>query len=141
MRQLGIQVYCTANRDDSAAAVIAIKLPRVVNYAMGPQCELYSDHFPILYPWHYLELRLREGSPDADTAHVAEFLAEAAKSHGRVTVRPILNEDIRVAENKLAWRGTIAPSDRAARFRSYRRLLIRYARRHRPGVRPTHRGD
>ena len=130
-----------ANRDDSAATVIAIKSRRIVNYAIGLNANSIAITFPFFTHGITSNCVFAKARVTPTPAHVTEFLAEAAKSHGRVTVRPILNEDIRVAENKLAWRGTIAPSDRAARFRSYRRLLIRYARRHRPGVRPTHRGD
>jgi hypothetical protein len=126
IRQLGIQVYWTANIADSDAVVRA-KARRIINYAIS----LNSNSIAVTFPFytHGITADTVHTSPATTPSpeHIAIFLAEAAKSHIRVTLRPILNENALVAENPLAWRGTIAPTDRHAWFQSYQDLLMPYA--------------
>ena len=125
MRQLGIQVYWTANNVDSDA-VIQAKAERIISYAIG----LHANSIAVTFPFftYGLTSDTLYASPQTPSpAHLAIFLAAAAKSHLRVTLRPILNENALVAQNPIAWRGSIEPQDRAAWFQSYRRLLLPYA--------------
>lgn len=125
MRQLGIQVYWTANRRDSDA-VIRAKAQRIMNYAVSLNANSIAVTFP--FYTHGITSDTLYTSPETPSpAHMAIFLAAAAESHLRVTLRPILNEDALVAQNPIAWRGSIRPQDRAAWFRSYQRLLLPYA--------------
>jgi len=126
MRQLGIQVYWIANTRDSDAVVRA-KSRRVINYAIS----LNANSIALTFPFYTYGLEsdavYASGSTTPSPAHVAIFLSEAAKSHIRVTLRPLLNEDVLVAQDPVAWRGSIEPANRSAWFRSYRRLLLPYA--------------
>jgi hypothetical protein len=126
MRQLGIQVYWTANEVDSDA-VIRAKADRIINYAISLNANSIAITFPF-YTYGITSDKLYAGSATPSPAHMAIFLAEAAKSHLRVTLRPILNENALVAQNPIAWRGSITPTSRNSWFRSYRRLLLPYAR-------------
>src|SRR5258708_32042432 len=127
VRQLGIQVYWTANTHDSAAVVRA-KARRIINYAIGLNANSIAVTFP--FYTHGITSDTVYTSPitTPSPAHIAIFLSEAALSHIRVTLRPILNENALVAQNPIAWRGTIEPADRTVWFRSYRTLLMRYAK-------------
>jgi hypothetical protein len=125
LRQLGIQVYWTANKVDSNG-VISAKAQRVIDYAIS----LNSNSIAVTFPYFTYGITSNKvyASPATPSpADIAIFLEQAAKSHIRVTLRPILNEDALVAQNPIAWRGTISPTDRRAWFQSYRRLLLPYA--------------
>jgi Glycoside Hydrolase Family 113 len=126
MPQLGIDVYWVANTRDSDA-VIRAKARRIINYAIGLGANSISLSFPF-YTYGITSDTLY-GSPATtpSPAHIAIFLSEAAESHIRVTLRPLLNEDVLVAQNPQAWRGSIDPADLAAWFRSYRQFLLPYA--------------
>ena len=127
LRQLGIQVYWTANTHDSAAVVRA-KARRIINYAIGLNANSMAVTFPF-YTYGITSDTVYAGPTTTPSpAHIAIFLSEAARSHIRVTLRPILNENVLVAQNPIAWRGTIDPPNRTAWFRSYRTLLMRYAK-------------
>jgi hypothetical protein len=126
MRQLGIQVYWTANRNDSSAAVVQAKAERIIDYAIS----LHANSIAVTFPFFTY-------SPTSDTlyanphvtpspAHIATFLAVAAKANIRVTLRPVLDENALVTTNLQAWRGSIQPQNRAAWFRSYRAFLVPY---------------
>ena len=128
MRQLGIQVYWTANPNDESDAVVAAKARRLINYAISLNANSIAISFPFYTDGITSDRVYAESGVTPTPAHVAIFLAEAAQSHLRVTLRPILNEDVLVAQNALAWRGSIEPADPAAWFQSYRRLLMPYAR-------------
>lgn len=127
MRQLGIQVYWLGNSNDTSDAVVAAKARRVINYAVS----LDANSIAVSFPFYTTgissnEVFARPGLTPTP-AHMAIFLAAAAASHIRVTLRPVLNEDALVAQNPLAWRGTITPTSTAAWFESYRRFLLPYA--------------
>jgi hypothetical protein len=124
--QLGIQVYWTGNKGDSDA-VIAAKAQRIINYAIS----LNANSIALTFPFYTQGITASSVYANPVTtpspAHIAIFLAQAAKSHLRVMLRPILNENALVAQNPIAWRGSIEPADRQAWFASYRDLLVPYA--------------
>ncbi len=124
--QLGVQVYWTANKTDSKT-VVQLKARRVINYAIRLGANSIALTFPF-YTYGIGSDKVYAGSATPSPGHIALFLAEAVRSHIRVTLRPILNETVLMAENPIAWRGTIEPSSTAAWFRSYLKLLMPYAR-------------
>lgn len=125
--QLGIQVYWTENRNDATDAVVTAKARRLINYAIS----LNANSIAITFPFYTYGITSDKVYADPQTTptprQIEDFLAEAAKSHMRVTIRPILNEDILVKQNPLAWRGAIQPQNVSAWFQSYRQLLMPYA--------------
>lgn len=127
LRQLGIQVYWTANTRDSAAIVRA-KARRIINYAIG----LHANSIAVTFPFYTYGITSDKVYVNPRTtprpAQIAIFLSQAAMSRIRVTLRPILNENALVAQNPIAWRGTIDPADRTVWFRSYRDLLMPFAK-------------
>lgn len=127
MRQLGIQVYWTANSNDASDAVVEAKARRLINYAIS----LNANSIAITFPFYTYGITSDRVYADPKTTptprQIEDFLAEAAKSHMRVTIRPILNEDILVQQNPLAWRGMIQPQSVSAWFQSYQQLLMPYA--------------
>jgi len=127
MRQLGIQVYWTANGNDASDAVVKAKARRLINYAIS----LNANSIAITFPFytHGISSVQVYGAPKTTPTpgQIEDFLAEAARSSIRVTIRPILNEDALVAQNPLAWRGMIQPQSTNAWFQSYRDFLTPYA--------------
>ena len=127
MRQLGIQVYWTENSDDGTAAVVEAKARRLINYAIS----LNANSIAITFPFYTYGITSDEVYADPQTTptpqEIEDFLAVAAQSDMRVTIRPILNEDVLVAQNPLAWRGSIEPQSTSAWFQSYQQLLMPYA--------------
>jgi hypothetical protein len=123
--QLGIQVYWTANTVDSAT-VIQAKAARIIDYAISLKSNSIAVTFPF-FTYGITSNSLYTNSSTPSPEDVGIFLAQAAKSHIRVTLRPILNENALVAQNPAAWRGTIAPVSLSSWFQSYRRLLMPYA--------------
>jgi Glycoside Hydrolase Family 113 len=126
MRQLGIQVYWTANPNDSSDAVVRAKAQRIIDYAIG----LHANSIAVTFPFFTY-------GPTADTVfagrsltpsprHIRVFLAAAAQAHMRVTLRPELSENALIAKNPADWRGSLHPHNRAAWFRSYRKMLVPY---------------
>lgn len=125
MRQLGIQVYWAANTHDSDL-VVQMKARRIINYAISLGANSIEVTFPF-YTYGIASDKVYASRATPSPAKIAIFLADAASSHIRVTLRPILNEAVLIAENPLAWRGMIQPTSTAAWFRSYRKLLMPYA--------------
>lgn len=125
MRQLGIQVYWVANKTDSDT-VVQLKARRIINYATSLGANSIALTFPF-YTYGIASDKVHAGPATPSPGHIALFLAEAARSHIRVTLRPILNETVLMAENPIAWRGMIQPASTAAWFRSYLKLLMPYA--------------
>lgn len=127
MRQLGIQVYWTANDNDRSDSMVRIKARRIINYAIS----LNANSITVTIPFytHGITSDSVYASPDTTPTprHIEIFLQEALKSHMRVTLRPVLDEDALVAQNPLAWRGTIEPQGIDSWFASYRKLLMPYA--------------
>ena len=126
MRQLGIQVYWVANKADSAA-VVRVKASRIVDYAISLGANSIALTFPFYTEGITSDKVFRDASTTPSPALISIFLAVARESHIRVTLRPILNETVLIAQDPIAWRGSIKPTDVAAWFRSYRRLLTPYA--------------
>jgi hypothetical protein len=126
MRQLGIQVYWTANRSDSSAAIIQAKAQRIIDYAISLNANSIAITFPFFTHGVTSDTVYAEPDVTPSPRHIAIFLATAAKAHIRVTLRPVLDENALVARNSQAWRGSIQPGDRAAWFRSYDKLLLPY---------------
>jgi hypothetical protein len=127
MRQLGIQVYWTDYAGEDSAAIVRANSARIINYAISLNANSIAVTFPF-FTYGITSDKLYAGSETPTPDQLAIFLAQAAKSHLRVTVRPILNENVLVAQNPIAWRGIISPANIDAWFRSYRRLLLPYAR-------------
>lgn len=123
--QLGIDVYWVANSSDSSLVVRA-KAQRIITYAVGLNANSIMLSFPF-FTYGVTSDKVYASSLTPTPAHIAIFLDEAARSGIRVTLRPILNEDALVAQNRDAWRGSIEPANRAAWFRSYEALLEPYA--------------
>jgi hypothetical protein len=126
MPQLGIDVYWVANRQDPAAVVQA-KARRIIAYAISLGANSISLSFP--FYTYGITSDTVYASPDTTPtpAHLALFLAVAAAARIRVTLRPVLNENILVAQDPNAWRGSIQPGSTAAWFASYQNLLLPYA--------------
>jgi hypothetical protein len=126
MRQLGIQVYWTANRSDSSDAVVRAKALRIIDYAVS----LHANSIAVTFPFYTYGITSDTAYVKANSTpspgHIEILLAVAAMAHIRVTLRPVLDENALVARNPQAWRGSIAPRNRAAWFRSYRTLLLPY---------------
>lgn len=127
MRQLGIQVYWTANRTDSSDAVIREKSQRLINYAIALNANSVTVTFPFFTYGPASDTVYAKPRITPSARHIAIFLRTAAKAHIRATLRPVLNEDALVARNPQAWRGSIEPQNRAAWFRSYHKLMLPYA--------------
>jgi hypothetical protein len=128
MRQLGIHVYWTANRNDSSDAVILAKAQRIIDYAISLNANSITVTFPFFTHGIGSDTVYVKPKLTPSPGHIAIFLAVAAKAHIRVTLRPVLDEDALFAQNLQAWRGSIQPQNRAAWFRNYRALLLRYLR-------------
>jgi hypothetical protein len=125
-RQLGIQVYWTANDNDRSDSMVAIKARRIINYAVSLDANSIMVTFPF-YTHGVTSSRVYASSSTPTAHHIEIFLEEAAESHIAVTLRPILNEDALIRQNPLAWRGSIDPASVAGWFHSYRELLMPYA--------------
>ena len=126
MRQLGIQVYWTANRSDASDAVTRAKAQRIIDYAISLNANSVAVTFPFFTYGITSDTVYAKPALTPSPGHIAIFLAEAAKAHIRVTLRPVLDENALLAQGPQAWRGSIQPHDRAAWFRSYRKLLLPY---------------
>ncbi|HTX84193.1 MAG TPA: hypothetical protein VME44_18570 [Streptosporangiaceae bacterium] len=126
MRQLGIQVYWTANRNDSSAAVVQAKAERIIDYAISLHANSIAVTFPFFTYGPTSNTLYAKPNVTPSPAHIATFLAVAAKANIRVTLRPVLDENALVTTNLQAWRGSIQPQNRAAWFRSYRAFLVPY---------------
>jgi hypothetical protein len=126
MRQLGIQVYWTANRSDSSDAVIRAKAQRIIDYAISLNANSVAVTFPFFTRGLTSDAVYARPKVTPSSRHIMIFLAMAAKAHIRVTLRPVLDEDALVTGNPHAWRGSIEPRRRAVWFRTYHKLLLPY---------------
>jgi hypothetical protein len=127
MPQLGIDVYWEANTTDSTA-VIAAKARRIINYAISLGANSIGVSFPFYTQGITSDVLYASPQTTPSPTDIGIFLQQAEESHIRVTVRPLLNEDVLVAQNPTAWRGSIQPDDLGAWFQSYENLLVPYAR-------------
>jgi hypothetical protein len=127
MRQLGIQVYWTANRTDTSDALIQAKAERIIDYAIRLNANSIAVTFPFFTYGVDADAVFANPKVTPTAGHIGVFLAVARQAHIRVTLRPVLNENALIAQNPFAWRGSITPQNRSAWFRSYRKLLLPYA--------------
>src|SRR5262249_16816486 len=126
MRQLGIHVYWVFTRGDTSDDVIRAKARRIINYAIGLNANSVAITFPFFTHGLTSDTVYAKPKVTPSPAHIAIFLATAAKAHIRVTLRPVLNESALIAQNPQAWGGSIEPRNRGAWFRSYRKMLQPY---------------
>jgi hypothetical protein len=127
MPQLGINVTWTGNAKDPDD-VVAAKARRIVNYVVGLGANSVALTIPFYTDGITSDTLYADKVTTPSPAHVAAFLQAAAESKLRVTLRLVLNEDVLVAENPNAWRGSIEPASLSAWFASYQQLLLPYAR-------------
>jgi hypothetical protein len=126
MRQLGIQVYWTANPNDSSDAVVRAKAQRIISYAIGLHANSIAVTFPFFTYGPTANTVYAERNVTPSPRHIQVFLEAAAQAHMRVTLRPELSENALIAKNPSDWRGSIQPQNRAAWFRSYHKMLVPY---------------
>lgn len=123
--QRGIQIYWENTATDSDDVVRA-KARRALDYIIS----LNADSVAVSFPFYTSGIRSNDifsGPQTPSPERLSILLDEAAKSHLRVTVRPILNEDALTRQDPIAWRGTIQPSSRATWFANYQKFLLPYA--------------
>ena len=125
-RQLGIQVYWTANRTDASGALIRAKSRRIIDYAIKLNANSVAVTFPFFTSGPTSSTVYAKPTITPSAGHIEIFLAAAKRAHIRVTLRPVLDENALMARNPQDWRGTIQPQNRAAWFRSYQKLLLPY---------------
>ncbi|WP_331621867.1 glycoside hydrolase family 113 [Streptomyces sp.] len=121
--QLGAQVLWYAGNETDAT--VRAKALRVVDYMVGKDMNSLAISFPF-------GTRAPQANEVAATAatpsvrHLAILMDVAAAAGLRITLRPLLDERTLMAEDPLAWRGSLAPTDRDAWFRSYESFLAPY---------------
>ncbi|MFF4060605.1 hypothetical protein ACFYZ8_36065 [Streptomyces sp. NPDC001668] len=119
--QLGAQILWYAYPGETDASVRADAL-RLVNYMVRRQMNAMSVTFPFTTTGPTAS-RVAASSGTPSVRHLAMLLDTAAAAGLRITVRPLLDEKSLLAKDPLAWRGSLAPADRAAWFRSYEAFL------------------
>ncbi|WP_100486928.1 glycoside hydrolase family 113 [Sporolactobacillus pectinivorans] len=124
--QRGIQLYLhpAASQDGSSQEKQSIS--RNLNYVVSLGANAIGISFPIYTdgatPTHVY------AGPDTPNLQLIQFtVSEAKKRQLRVMLRPIIDEKNIVAENALAWRGSIAPINTHNWFQSYQSLIVHYA--------------
>ncbi|MEU0411166.1 hypothetical protein ABZ307_25560 [Streptomyces griseorubiginosus] len=122
--QLGAQVlwYTYPGETDASVRTNALRL---VNYMVARHMNALSVTFPFATAGPTAS-RVAASADTPSVRHLAMLLDTAAAAGLRITVRPLLDEKNLVAQNPLAWRGSLAPTDRAAWFRSYEAFLAPY---------------
>ena len=122
--QYGIQLYWhTGGSNDFVSRTAGTLL----NYVVGLGANSVAISFPI-YTDGATPSHVYAGASSPTPAQL-KLVAQAAKARGlRVTLRPLIDEANIVAENPNAWRGTIRPTNVAAWFASYDRLIDAYMR-------------
>jgi hypothetical protein len=127
MPQLGIDVLWTGNSRDSDS-VIKAKAERIIDYAIGLNANSIALSFPFYTDGITSDTLYADKVATPSPEHIAIFLSAAMQSHVRVTLRPIMNEENLIAQNPIAWRGSIQPASLSAWFASYQQLVLPYAR-------------
>ncbi|WP_206743414.1 glycoside hydrolase family 113 [Streptomyces graminilatus] len=122
--QLGAQVLWYAYAGETDASVRADSL-RLVNYMVGKHMNAISVTFPFVTAGPTAS-RVGVSARTPSVRHLGMFLDTAAAAGLRITLRPLLDERSLLARDPLAWRGSLAPADRAAWFRSYEGFLAPY---------------
>lgn len=122
--QLGAQVLWYTSRNDTDAMVRA-KALRVVGYMAGKNMNSMSLSFPFSTPGPHAD-KVSTTASTPSVRHLAIVMDTAAAAGLRITLRPLLDEQTLLAKDPLAWRGSLAPADRDAWFRSYGKFLAPY---------------
>ena len=122
--QLGAQILWYAYPGETDASVRANAL-RLVDYMVAHHMNALSVTFPFSTPGPTAN-RVTASAATPSVRHLAMLLDTAAAARLRITVRPLLDEKSLLAKDPLAWRGSLAPTDRAAWFRSYEAFLAPY---------------
>ncbi|MFF7280478.1 glycoside hydrolase family 113 [Streptomyces griseorubiginosus] len=122
--QLGAQVLWYAYPGETDASVRTNAL-RLVNHMVGKHMNALSVTFPFVTAGPTAS-RVTASAETPSVRHLAMLLDTAAAAGLRITVRPLLDEKSLVAQDPLAWRGSLAPTDRTAWFRSYEAFLRPY---------------
>src|SRR5215469_4987634 len=99
MRQLGIQVYWTANRTDTSDALIRAKAQPIIDYAVSLNANSVAVTFPFFTRGLTSDTVYAKPNLTPSSGHIAIFLAAATKAHIRVTLRPVLDENALFAQN------------------------------------------
>ncbi|MFC4500609.1 MULTISPECIES: glycoside hydrolase family 113 [Streptomyces] len=122
--QLGAQVlwYAYPGETDSSVRTNAL---RTVNYMVGKHMNAISVTLPFATAGPTAS-RVGASASTPSARHLGMLLDTAAAAGLRITLRPLLDEQSLVARDPLAWRGSLAPADRAAWFRSYEAFLAPY---------------
>ncbi|WP_060905558.1 glycoside hydrolase family 113 [Streptomyces scabiei] len=122
--QLGAQVlwYSYPREADSTVRTNAL---RVVNYMVGKHMNAISVTLPFATAGPTAS-RVGASAKTPSVRHLGMLMDTAAAAGLRITLRPLLDEQSLVARDPLAWRGSLAPADRAAWFRSYEAFLAPY---------------
>ncbi len=107
--------------------MVRIKARRIIDYAISLNANSITVTFPFYTHGIASDVVYASPATTPTPGHIEIFLQEALRSHLRVTLRPLLDETALVAQNPLAWRGSIQPQSTDAWFRSYRKLLMPYA--------------
>jgi len=122
-RGLGVNVIWYDDTQNSDV-VLEQKARRVFNYIVGLNANAIVISFPI-YQRSGTSNTVSVG-PGTPTPQRLDLVVRAAKLHGlRVTLRPLMDEQALVPQGY--WRGTLAPTNRAAWFRSYWNTVAPYA--------------
>lgn len=122
--QLGAQVLWYTYPGETDPSVRANAL-RLVNYMVGRHMNAVSVTFPFATAGPTAS-RVGVSAATPSVRHLGMLLDTAAAAGLRIMVRPLLDERSLVARDPLAWRGSLAPADRAAWFRSYEAFLAPY---------------
>src|SRR5215471_17658860 len=77
MRQLGIQVYWTANRNDSSDAVVQAKAQRIIRYAISLNANSVAVTFPFFTYGVSSDTVYAKPEVTPTSSHIAIFLATA----------------------------------------------------------------
>lgn len=122
--QLGAQVlwYTYPGETDSAVRTNALRL---VNYMVGKHMNAISVTLPFATAGPTAS-RVGASAETPSVRHLGMLMDTAAAAGLRITLRPLLDEQSLVARDPLAWRGSLAPADREAWFRSYEVFLAPY---------------
>jgi hypothetical protein len=122
MRELGVNLLWEDSKDDDDVVTRA-KARRMIDYLVGLNANSVALNFPFIMKGAHGNEVLADPKYTPSPERAAVFLEEAAASHLRVTLRPLLDERSLVT----AWRGKIEPANRDKWFASYASFLRRYA--------------
>ncbi|MFT8310440.1 MAG: hypothetical protein ABF629_04675 [Sporolactobacillus sp.] len=124
--QKGVQLYLHPSADQTHPDHQQELIERNLNYIVSLGANAIGISFPI-YTDGATPTRVYRGT-DTPSTHLLRFvILEAQKRKLRIMLRPIIDEKNIVAENRLAWRGSIIPKRSDQWFQSYQSLILDYA--------------